>query len=227
MTRPADRRNPLLVDAVDLQAVIEQTRHLPLHHRRTRRQRRQDRQHQPDRSVQAGEFEIIGKGQVEMDALQVGPAVPLAAEYPVVGPVDRPVIVGPEPRLARGIHPGMHCRWHKQPSQRLEQAVDLSDLLGENRSQPGQGRHGAIGFEFNHMQRQLIRPAERPHLHLVHRFTGLGAQQAVGHRQDRERPAIDDHVFQLYAVALEEVQTPSSHSIATRAFPSGARCAAA
>jgi len=93
------------------------------------RQGRQNRQQHANSGMEAAELFIVSKGQIQMTALQVRPAVAAAVEYFVIGLVDGAVMVGPEPGLPEGVHPGMGAAGHKSGLEILEDGIDLSYVL--------------------------------------------------------------------------------------------------
>ena len=117
------------VRAVDFQPVIQEARDAPFDDGRTGGQRRQNREHQADRRVQPGELVVIGKRQVQMRTLQVGPAMPPAAEDAIEGPIDFAIFVRPEPRFGLGVHPGMHPRRHQPRTRGRQERVDFADVV--------------------------------------------------------------------------------------------------
>ncbi len=93
-----------------------------VHDRRGGGQGRQDRQQQPDGGMQAAEFVVPAKADIEVDALQIGPAMALAGENAVVGLIDGAVAVGPQLGLPGRVHPGMHGA-RQQPAAERGQAA--------------------------------------------------------------------------------------------------------
>jgi hypothetical protein len=63
------------------------------------------------------------------------------------------------------------------------------------------------------MQHQLVGPGQRPHFHLGNDLTGRRGQHPVGRGQHRQRAAVHDHVLQLDADGLEQVQRHVTHGM--------------
>jgi hypothetical protein len=169
-------------------------------------ERRQDGQDEPHRGVQPGEFGVVGEGQVEVHALQVGLAVLPAAEDAVVRPVDRRPGVRPQLRVGRGVHPGMHGGGHEARAEGSQRPVDAPDFGLKACDQRLERGVGAGVLDFDEVQHDLVGPGEVPVRDRRQRVPRRRAQQAVGDRHDREGLPVDDHVLQLDAVAPEGVQ---------------------
>jgi hypothetical protein len=84
---------------VGCHAAVDETGVAPFHDRRTRRQRRQQGQQQPGGGMQTRKLGVAGEGQIQVHALQVGPAVLPRIEDAVVSAVDLGMSVRPQPRF--------------------------------------------------------------------------------------------------------------------------------
>ncbi|MFM1942841.1 MAG: hypothetical protein RI897_1823 [Verrucomicrobiota bacterium] len=78
--------------------------------------------------MELGEFRIVGEGEVEVDGLEVGPAVAFAAKDTVEAGVDIGAVVGPEFTFLVGVHPRVHGRGEELAMEGLEELVDVLDL---------------------------------------------------------------------------------------------------
>lgn len=155
--------------------------------------------------MELGEFRIVGEWEVEVDGLEVSPAVAFAAEDPVEAGVDIGAVVGPEFTFLVGVHPRVHGRGEELALEGFEQLVDVLDFCLEEAGQVVEFRGGAAGFELNHMEGEFIGPFDEAaggdiRLDLA----GFALDELVGDGLDMERPVMDDHVFQFDAEALEE-----------------------
>ena len=167
--------------------------------------------------MQPGELVIVGEGQVEVHALQVGLAVLPAAEDAVVGLVDGRVVVGPQTRFGGGVHPRMHAARHEAGTEGRQQPVDDADLGLEAGGKGFERGLGADVLELDEMQHDLVGPAEASAIDVQPHASRGRPQQGVGDRHDRQRLAIHDHVFQLDAVARKGVQRRGrTHQALTR-----------
>ena len=99
--------------------------------RRARRQRRCQGKQQTNRRVQPRELHVVRERQIDVRALDVGPAVPPAIENAIVGLIDLAVLLGPEHRLDGRLHPWMHAGGHQACRHGLERAVGVADLVLE------------------------------------------------------------------------------------------------
>ena len=63
--------------------------------------------------MQARELRVVGKGQVDVHALDIRPAMAAAIEDPVVAPIDIGIFLLPQHRLRGRIHPRVHGRRHQ------------------------------------------------------------------------------------------------------------------
>jgi len=108
----------------------------------------------------------------------------------------------------------MHGGWHQPAIQGCQAAVDRCDALLKGVGQSLQAGGGAVGFQFDDMQYQFVGPTQRARFNLVGQVSRLGGQELIGDGQDREGPAVDDHIFEFDADAFEEVQwSRSIHSL--------------
>ncbi len=156
--------------------------------------------------VQPGELGVVGKRQVQMDGLQVGPAVPAAIEDAVERLVDEAVIVRPNHHLAVRVHPGMHGGGQQPGPERLEEGIDAADAGVELGGKRGQ-RAGRLGrLQLDDVGRQLVRPGDLADLDVGDDLAGDGLEHSIGDRPHVERPGVDDHVLQLDAERFKEVQ---------------------
>ncbi|OIQ70291.1 hypothetical protein GALL_480980 [mine drainage metagenome] len=198
---PDQGRNLALVAAVVFHAKIHEAAEPALGKRRARCQRREHGQQQADGGVQAGKFVIAGERQVEVHALQIGPAMASAVEGAVVALVNFRMLVRPQAGFRTRVHPGMHGAGHEARAPGFEQAVDMPDLGLEERRQGLECRDRRRVFELGHMQHQFVGPGGRPSRHIRDVLPLPLAQQLVGNRQHRQGVPVHDHVFQLDAVA--------------------------
>ena len=74
--------------------------------------------------MQTFELRFVFKRQIDVNTLEIAPAVATAVEDLIVEGVDLIVVVRPELGFGEGIHPWMHACWH-QPS-----AVAAQELGG-------------------------------------------------------------------------------------------------
>jgi hypothetical protein len=96
-----------------LQSRIGKSGELPVGDRRTRGQRRDQRENQPDRRMQARKLRVAAEWQVDMHALQIGPAMRVAVENARIGIVDCGIAMRPATRLGARVHPWMHGGRHQ------------------------------------------------------------------------------------------------------------------
>ncbi len=203
---PGDRLQGGDVAAIGDHALVQRARAPTVAKGRARGQGRDDRQYQPDRGVQPAELAIVGERQAQARALHVRPAVGAAVEDPVVCGIDAGGIVGPEPCLARRVHPGMHRRRHEARAVLGKRRVGACDPGVEAPDQRLEVRRGSLVLELDHVGDELVRPAE---LGAVARDHGAHAREEL--RRDRtygERGAVDDHVLELEPVAAESMERP-------------------
>ncbi len=84
------------------------------------------------------------KGKVQVDGLQVGPAMSAAIEDAVERLVDDAVIVRPDHHLAVRVHPGVHGRRHQPAPSGSSIGIDSADAvvksLGQGIEGPRPGR---------------------------------------------------------------------------------------
>ena len=156
--------------------------------------------------MQPGELIVAGKREVEVGALQVGPAMAAAVEDGVVEVVDLMGIVRPQHHLPPRIHPRVGPARQQHRAMTGEQAVDELDIamkIGGRALQVG-GR--AVGLQLEHMGRQFVRPGDRPIVDIRHLAAAEVAEQPVDQRPDVEAVAVDHHVLDLEAEGGKERQ---------------------
>ncbi len=102
-------RDPSAIVPIDIQSCVQVLRQPALEDGRTGRKRRQDRQQHANGGMQTGEFGIVGERQIQMDGLQIGPAMSAAIEDAMERFINDAVVVRPDHHLAIRIHPGMHA----------------------------------------------------------------------------------------------------------------------
>ena len=159
-------------------------------------QGRHDGQQHPDGGVQPGELLVTPEGQVHVHALQVGPAMPLAAENAVEGAVDLAVLMGPQHGFRGRVHEGMDGGGHEPAAKAGQDGVDLAHMGGEDGGQSRQGRSRTVAFELQDMGHQFVGPDQFAHIRIGRAgFAGRDFQNLVGHGQHGQGLAVHDHVF--------------------------------
>ena len=108
--------------------------------------------------MQACKFRIISKGQVQMHALQIGPAMASTVKNLIKGFVDCTEVVWPQSHFAEGVHPRMHGRRHQSATEGSQLLVDPANFSVKSPGQSMQRIHRCTGLQFHHMQHQFIRP---------------------------------------------------------------------
>ena len=192
-----------------LHAGVEQPGPAPVEIGRSGSQRGNERQNKAYGRVQSSEFLFTGERQIEMDALQVGPAVGAAAENAVIFRVDFMILMRPEHGVLRRIHPWMGRRWHEAGAARREQGVDVIHA-GVQRGKPALQRgfrFRALGFR--HMGRQLVGPFHPAGRVAFRTGGGIGAsfqivEQGVHDGTDFPAFGVHHHIFDFYPVALKQ-----------------------
>ena len=118
-----DSRNASGVVPIGFQAVIQNSGIAAFDYRGAGRDRGQQWQDQANRGVKSRELLVIAEGQVDMYALDVGPAVTTAIEDPIIGSVDIRLILGPQHRFVARTHPRVHSRRQKASGDWLENII--------------------------------------------------------------------------------------------------------
>ena len=178
-------------------------------------QRRQDRQHEADRRVQPAELALASSpnGRLRCTALQVGPAVAAAVEDAVEGRVDRVVARAARAAVSRcGSIQGCIAGRHEPRAERLEQAVDAPHVRA-GRPPAARSRRGAgpLVLSSTTCRTSSLDQAIGPRS--TSRDVLAGDRRAGARRQTGRTSsvvAVDDHVLQLDAVALEQTQPPAA-----------------
>ena len=102
-----------------------------------------------------------------MHALDVGPAMRMAIENAVIGTIDCFVLVRPQPRFGRRVHPRVHRAGHEPGSELGKHTVDALDFGLKARREPIQLCVGSRILDLEDMQHQLVGPAKAPGFHIV------------------------------------------------------------
>jgi hypothetical protein len=163
-------------------------------------QGRHDGEQHPDGGMEPCELVIAPEGQIDVHALEIGPAMPLAIEDAVEGLVYLAVLVGPQHGFLGRVHEGMGACGHEPSAEPFQDGIHLAHMGGENGGQSRQGRGRAVAFELDHMGHQLIGPDQLAHVGIGRAFLAGGrGQDLVGHGQNGQGLAVHDHVFDLDA----------------------------
>jgi hypothetical protein len=170
------------------------------------RQRRQDRENQPHGGVQPGELGVVRERQVHVHALQIRESMLPAVEDAIVGSVDDGAAVRPEASLGARIHPRVHAGGHEPRALGREQKVGASHLLLESIGKAVEDRDRARVLELDHVQDELVGPAEVAPACPCRAVFLQAAQHLVGDGKRRQRLPVHDHVLELDAVAGESVE---------------------
>ena len=169
--------------------------------------------------MEAAELLVIPEREIDVNALEVGPAVTAAVEDAVERLVDAVVLVRPELRLRLRAHPRVHRRRHQPGTERTQYPVDPLGIAVEDIGEARQVRPGTVRLQLDDVQNQLVGPGQLVDLDLGGEGAGHREQDLVGDRPDRERRAIDDHVLQLDPDAFEEAEIMSHSRVPVRLRP--------
>ena len=145
--------------------------------------------------MQAGKLGVVAEGEIDLHALQVGPAVRSTIEDPVVRAVYACALAGPQPRVGFGVHPVVHPRRHEAGPESAQPGIHLPYFSMKACGERLEVRRRLRVLQLHHVRNQLIGPGRLVLL-----------QDAAGNRQDIQRVALDDHVFELDAERLERLQ---------------------
>ncbi len=154
--------------------------------------------------MQTTELVIARKRQIEMHALQVGPAMSAAVEDPVKGFVDGAVIMRPEFQFPVGIHPRVHRRRQQPRVHPRKNFIDPLDVRQKLFRQPGEYGGRAVGLQLDDVQGQFVRPRDRPALDIGNDLPRLGSQHLIRDWPHIERGGIDEHVLQFHTKSREQ-----------------------
>ncbi len=100
----------------------------------------------------------------------------------------------------------MHRVAHEPAPRRVELRVRERDVVGERAAEAGQAPARAVAVELEHVQRELVVPRDVAVRELFDELARDGLEQLVGGRRDVERLGVDEHVLDLDAVRVEQVQ---------------------
>src|SRR6185503_2968257 len=171
---------------------------------RARSEAGENRYEETNRGMQARELLVAGKRQLDREALLIRPPVALAREDPVECLVDGARrAMGPQLRVDR-IEPGVHRRGHETKPFAPELVIREPDVGGELL---GQAVVLAleVAAEFDRMQREPVVPANLAVLALGGR-RWAGGEEVVRGRRGVEALAVDEHVLDRQAIAVEEAE---------------------
>ena len=104
--------------------------------------------------------------------------------------------------------------WHEPRAERFKRRIHTPDVMLELQGRlcrPYQGRNRLGGFQLDDVGDQLVRPGNIVLLDVRCNFARYGAKQIIDHRPYVKRLGIDDHVLQLDAESLEEMQGRVGH----------------
>jgi len=116
--------------------------------------------------VQPPELLVARERQVDLHALEVGPAVALAAEDPVERVVDLARAMRPELDVVR-VHPRVHRGRHEPAALCVELGIRERNVRREVRVQAVERRPGAVALELDDVQRELVVPGDGAVLEFV------------------------------------------------------------
>ena len=202
-----DRRYPRAIAAIDHEAVVEDAVALAVDDRRAGRETRQDRQQKPNRRVQPRELLVAGERQIDLQALEVRPAVALAREDAVERVVNDASAVRPELDVVR-VHPRVHRRRHEPQALAAELVIREPYVVGERLAEARERRPRPVALELDDVQRELVVPRDVAVRELVGQLAGGRLEELVGGRRHVEALAVDEHVLDLEAVGREQAERP-------------------
>ena len=156
--------------------------------------------------MEAPELTIPVEREVEVRTLEVRPPVSGAAEDPVERLVDDVVLVGPQVRLLRRIHPWVDAARKETAAEIAQCGIGGGHLGSEVLTESSERGRRSVGLQLQYMEDQLVGPRDLAPLELRHGLAGHRLHEPVAHRPDVQLLLVDDHVLDLDAIPVEEAQ---------------------
>ena len=201
-----DRRDARAIAAIDDEPIVEHAVALAVDDRRARGEPRQDRQQEADRGVQPRELLVARERQVDLQALQIRPAVAFAREDAVERVVDVARAVRPELRRRSGPSTGASPSASSRNPSRPSLSFASLTLSAKARPRPASDGRGPLHLNSMTCSASSLFHATSPFSNSSVSSPAAASSSSSAAGATSRRLAVDEHVLDLEAERLEQAQ---------------------